>query len=300
MVRGKINIIKLIRTFNRKQKIVLALIILIIIAMITGVCMIINLIIDHAQPVSVMQNTEIHDEYGKNADKHDYNLDNIVDKNGYKYYYDSSGKKSSSLGIDVSYAQKKIDWDKVKSEGVDFAIIRLGYRGYETGILHTDEYFYDNVKGAVDAGVEVGVYFFSQAINIAEAREEAEYVLEKIKDMDITYPVVFDWEVISGNPARTDGISGDTLNKCAIEFCRKIEEAGYKPMIYASLNLLRDQYEKYDIDIISQYDLWLAEYKEYPEYPYDFKIWQYTNEGIIDGIDFKTDLNVYFNEVDTE
>ncbi|MBQ9982616.1 MAG: glycoside hydrolase family 25 protein [Oscillospiraceae bacterium] len=286
-----------------KQKIALISLILAFILFIVLIVVIINVVFSESKPVAVEYEPEICeivDEYNTNAAHHSYDLKNIVDKNGFKYYYDNSGIKKSELGIDVSYAQKEIDWQKVKEAGIEFAMIRLGYRGYETGILHTDEYFEKNVKGASDAGIGVGIYFFSQAVNVKEARKEAIYIIDKIKDKNITYPVVFDWEVITEAPARTDSIAGTTLSQCALEFCSLIEGAGYKPMIYASLNLLREKYDKYDIDMISKYDLWLAEYKDLPEYPYEFKMWQYTNEGKIDGIDFDTDLNVYFKEVPDE
>ncbi|MDO5148303.1 MAG: glycoside hydrolase family 25 protein [Oscillospiraceae bacterium] len=221
-----------------------------------------------------------------------YKTENFYSLGGLKYYKD--GEKKSRVGIDVSYAQKEIDWNKVKDAGIDFAMIRAGFRGYESGLLNTDDYFEKNMKGALAAGIETGVYFFSQAVNEKEAREEAEFVLNLISNYNVTYPVAFDWETISGDAARSDGITGEILNKCALEFCSTIENAGYKPVIYASLNLLRDKFDKYSIDVISEYDLWLAEYKDVPEYPYHFKMWQYTNEGVIDGISKHTDLNIFF------
>lgn len=298
-----IKIINFLRRLTIKQKIVLCAIVLFFIAFISAVIIIINVLASASRPVNVIREIESEveevGEYDTNAPFHTYDFKNIVDKYGFKYYYDNSGLQKSKLGIDVSYAQKEIDWQKVKSAGIDFAIIRLGYRGYETGNLHTDEFFEVNVSNAIDAGIEVGVYFFSQAVSVSEAREEAEYVLSTIQDKNITYPVVFDWEVITEAPARTDSVTSDVLSECALEFCSVIESAGFKPMIYASLNLLRSRYDKYNIDMISKYDLWLAEYKDHPDYPYEFKMWQYTNEGKIDGIDFATDLNVYF-ESDTE
>lgn len=221
-----------------------------------------------------------------------YKDSNFCSVNGMKYYID--GDKKSKAGIDVSYAQKEIDWGKVKASGIDFAMIRAGFRGYESGKLNTDDYFEKNMSEAQEAGIGTGVYFFSQAVNEAEAIEEAKFVIDLISKYDVTYPVAFDWETISGDAARTDGISGDMLNKCALAFCRTIEEHGYKPVIYASLNLLREKFEKYSVDIISDYDLWLAEYKDLPEYPYHFKMWQYTDEGVVDGISKLTDINLYF------
>lgn len=222
-----------------------------------------------------------------------YDPDNFENSGEYKYYYDDEGNLKSMMGIDVSYAQKNIDWPRVKAAGIDFAIIRVGYRGYESGDIHQDEYFEKNITEAVDAGVKVGVYFFSQALTPEEAKEEAEFTLEHIQDYNITFPVVFDWETIGTSPARTDNISSEALNRSALEFCRVVEDAGYKPMIYSSLNLLREQFHKYD-DRITEYDLWLAEYKNHPEYPKDFVMWQYTSEGHVDGIQKLVDLDMFF------
>lgn len=207
--------------------------------------------------------------------------------------YYSDGEKSSRAGVDVSYAQKEIDWNKVKAYGIDFAMVRAGYRGYESGALNIDEYFHRNMTEAQKAGVETGVYFFSQALNETEAIEEANYVISLIEKYNITYPVAFDWEPVTSGEARTDNIAGDTLTRCALAFCRTVEQHGYKPVIYASLNLLRDKYDKYSIDEISEYDLWLAEYKDFPEYPYQFRMWQYSSEAVIDGIDYPTDVNIF-------
>lgn len=222
-----------------------------------------------------------------------YNNKNILTRGDRKKYL-KNGIVNSYTGIDVSFAQKKIDWEKVKKDGIDFAIVRVGYRGYESGKINKDEYFDINMSGAAEAGVGTGVYFFSQAINEEEAEAEAEFVLEQIEGYDIKFPIAFDWEEITESKARTDNISSEMLTKCAITFCQKIKEAGYRPIIYASLNLLRDQFEKYDISEISKYDLWLAEYKDYPEYQYHFKMWQYCSDGKIDGIDCLTDINLYF------
>lgn len=217
---------------------------------------------------------------------------NFYRENGMLYY--TEGETVSKAGIDVSFAQKEIDWKKVSQSGIDFAIVRAGYRGYESGKLNLDEYFHKNMTGAQNAGIETGVYFYSQAVNEDEAVEEADFVLNLVSNYNITYPIAFDWETVPSDDARTDGITGDELNKCALAFCRRIEENGYKPVIYASLNLLREKFDKYSIDIISEYDLWLAEYKYRPEYPYQFKMWQYSDEGTIDGIDYPADINIMF------
>ena len=144
----------------------------------------------------------------------------------------ASDQVQTRVGIDVSQFQREIDWEAVKNDGVDYAMIRIGGRGYGNGQLYEDTNFEENIEGALDAGLDVGVYFFSQAISVEEAREEAAYLLERIAPYDITYPVVFDWEVIGKSNARADNLDTDTLGACANAFCEAVAAAGYEPMIY--------------------------------------------------------------------
>ena len=196
----------------------------------------------------------------------------------------------SFVGINVNSQLGEIDWTQVKESGVDFAMIRVGYRGYgQEGKLMEDTAFRDNLQGALDAGLEVGVYFFSQAITEEEAREEADFVLELIEGYDLTYPVVFDWENITYDTARTDGIDSQTLTALADAFCRRVEEAGYQPMIYFNQYLA---YLMYDLEGITQWPFWLAEYNETPGFYYTFQMWQYTDAGQVDGIQGEVDLNL--------
>ena len=203
--------------------------------------------------------------------------------------YTSKGA-SARAGIDVSYSQGDIDWAAVAADGVDFAIIRLGYRGYTQGAIQTDSCFYQNIQGALDAGLDVGVYFFSQAITPQEGMEEAQFVLDALADCDITYPVVFDWEPITpGNGARTDGLDGQTLTQCAVSFCRTIQEGGYQPMVYFN----QDQgYLTYDLTQLDQWPFWLAEYDQIPGFYYHFDFWQYTHTGTVAGIQGEVDWNL--------
>lgn len=204
--------------------------------------------------------------------------------------YSHNGEKISTVGIDVSYVQGDIDWFSVRDAGVDYAVIRCGGRGYgDKGILFTDEKFVQNIEGAVNAGLDVGVYFYSQAVTVAEAEEEADYVLDLIKDYDIKYPVVFDWERYEYDEARTDDIDGQTLTDIALAFCSKIKQAGYSPMIYANRSQL---YNEYDLSRMTELEFWLASYESRPDYYYEFGIWQYTTEGQIDGIEGNVDLNI--------
>ena len=222
--------------------------------------------------------------------KNDWDLVNLKkDKNG-EITYKKNGKVVSHKGIDVSKYQGDIDWDKVKADGVEFAMIRIAYRGYGTGEIVTDEQAITNIKNATKAGVKVGVYFFSQAINEKEAREEAEYVVDIIKDYKIEYPIVFDMEEISGDTARIDKLTKEEKTDIAIAFCEKVKEKDYTPMIYANIKWFAGYYE---MDRIESYDKWFAYYDDTLYFPYKIKMWQYTDSGKVDGIAGNVDLNIY-------
>lgn len=213
----------------------------------------------------------------------------FTDENGYKAYK-HNGKTISTVGIDVSYAQGDIDWQKVKKAGVDFAMIRCGGRGYgDKGVLFADEKFEQNIQGATDAGIDVGIYFYSQAITQEEAQEEAELTLKLIKDYDIQYPVAYDWEHYENSNARTDNLDTETLTACARTYCDMIKNAGYTPVLYANRSLL---YYEYDLAQLSDIEVWLASYENLPDYYYDFGMWQYTMDGTLDGIEGTVDLNI--------
>lgn len=204
--------------------------------------------------------------------------------------YEKNGVRAKS-GIDVSTHQKDIDWTAVAADGVDFAMLRLGHRGYTQGGLFLDETFRQNLQGALDAGLEVGVYFFSQAVTPEEAEEEADYVLEALGDQALSFPVAFDWESIPGDEARTDGLDGEAMTRCAAAFCRKIEAAGYRPAVYFN----RTQgYLRYDLRDLTDYALWLAEYDAVPDFYYHFDLWQYSHTGRVDGIQGDVDLDLAF------
>lgn len=199
--------------------------------------------------------------------------------------------RTALRGIDVSAHQGEIDWQKVKAEGVQFAMLRVGYRGYGNGQIVIDEWFHRNAEEAAKVGIDIGAYFFSQAVSVEEAEEEANVVLTEIAAHRIDYPVVFDWEVVGAENARTNTIDPATLNNCAIAYCKTVAAAGYQPMIYASQRLAL---LKYDLSLLTDYDLWLAEYNATPRFYYNFQIWQYTETGVVDGINGKTDLNLCF------
>lgn len=217
-----------------------------------------------------------------------YESEGFYETDGIRFYeFDGI---TGVAGIDVSAFQPSVDWQQVKNAGIEFAMIRLGYRGYTTGELDLDDCFLKHMDGALEAGLDVGVYFFSQALTPEEAAEEAEYVLTWLEGYDITYPVVFDWEEVEG-PARTDNMNMLNLTSCAKAFCEKIEEAGYEAAIYFNQAY---GYEQFNLVSIRDYIFWLAEYAPAPTFAYDFTMWQYTNEGTVPGIEGPVDLNIYF------
>lgn len=228
------------------------------------------------------------------------NLDSSLfktDENGRMTYNDPAVGYYS--GIDISRYQGEIDWKAVAADGIDFVILRIGGRGYgEKGIMFADDNFETNYNGAIAAGLKVGVYFFSQAVSTAEAKEEAEYMLGLLGNKKIDYPVVFDWELIENEPnARTNGVSNETVTDCANSFCETVKNAGYKPVIYFNRSL---GYDQYDLSRINHYDFWIAEYKQAPEFYYNFSMWQYTKQGKVAGIEGDVDLNICFFDYSTE
>jgi len=196
---------------------------------------------------------------------------------------------STALGIDVSYHQGVIDWKRVAADGIEFAMIRAGGRYYQSGGIFEDTQFRANLQGAVDAGLDTGVYFFSQAITEAEALEEAAFLLSLLEDFDFSGPVVFDWENITYDTARTDGLTSDTITAMARAFCSAVEKAGYRPMIYFNQYI---GYLLYHLDEVARYPFWLAQYGDVPGFYYDFQIWQYTDSGRVDGVEGPVDMNI--------
>ena len=196
-------------------------------------------------------------------------------------------------GIDVSSWQYDIDWEKVAATGAEFAMIRVGYRGSEYGTLNLDKYALQNLEGAAAAGLDIGVYFFSQALTREEAEEEAYFVLDVIRDHNITMPVVFDWEKVHNDSSRSLNMDRRTLTDCALTFLETIELAGYNAMVYFNPNQSRNLYYLAEL---KEYDFWLANYTDRMDFPYKVNMWQYTDQGQLPGIDTYCDLNIYFPE----
>ncbi len=234
---------------------------------------------------------DIDDSLKKNG----LSVENIrADEESGEITYVNGEEVVSHKGIDVSKFQEEIDWNKVKNAGVEYAFIRLGIRGYTTGEIVLDETFEYNVEHALEENVDVGVYFFSQAVTEEEALEEADFVIETLEPYPINYPVVIDIEDVDSENARTNDLTAEERTRLVITFCNRIKEAGYTPMIYGNLKTFMLML---NIEQLEDYEKWFAFYStEEFYYPYDFSVWQYSDSGRIDGIGKKVDLNISFKE----
>lgn len=221
------------------------------------------------------------------AKMNDLQDDLWTEENGFRKYKGSG--YTTHTAIDVSSGQDVIDWQAVKNAGVEYAIMRVGFRTYGSGIIKTDECCYWNLKEAKKVGLKTGVYFFTQALNEQEAEEEAQFVLDMIRDVELDLPIFYDTESINYDTARTDSLSGEQLTKNAIAFCEYIKSAGYTPGIYANQMWLCNHM---DLMQLEQYEIWLAKYAEKLNYPYELMAWQYTSEGKVDGISGVVDMDV--------
>ncbi len=219
--------------------------------------------------------------------------DAIADADATEIQQLQASTASAKVGIDVSKWNGEIDWDRVKNAGVEFAIVRAGYRGSTTGSLVEDSCFAANMRGAAASGVPVGVYFFTQAVNEVEAVEEASAVLQLIREHDLDYPVFIDTEGAGGN-GRADGLDADTRTAVCEAFCRTIANAGYRAGVYASRNWYNNNLH---VDKLEQYCIWLAEYRHTPLYQGYYHMWQYTSKGAVDGIAGNVDMNVSYLQI---
>ncbi len=222
--------------------------------------------------------------------KNEYDFTKLVCQSDFMKYYEN-GKQTSYVGVDVSKVQDYIDFVKVKKAGIQFVMIRVGARGYGTGQLIVDDYFSENIKRATDAGLDVGVYFYSQAISKDEAVEEANLVLQQLGEYTISYPVAFDMELVTNDTARTDKLSKAERTEITKAFLDTIGAAGYKTIIYGNKEWLIRQI---DMSKLTAYDVWLSQQADIPDYPYKFTMWQYNTQGTVDGIAGLVNLNISF------
>ena len=198
--------------------------------------------------------------------------------------------EEARVGIDISEHQQSVDWELVKAAGIDFVMIRIGYRGYTQGRLYIDSRFDQHIRGAQKAGLDVGVYFFSQAITPSEARQEARFLLMVLNWRRLDLGIAYDWEFVNSQ-ARTAGMDGRTMTDCALAFCETIAAAGQTPLVYFN-QYQADNY--YILDDLTQYDFWFAKYADEMTCPYPVKMWQYTESGTVPGIAGPVDMNLYW------
>lgn len=224
-----------------------------------------------------------------------YNFDNLKNEQGRFSHYEE-GNLVSQTAVDVSDLQGKIDWERVSEDGIDFAMIRLGRRGYTEGNIYLDNYYYENVSGVQSEGMPFGVYFFSQAITEDEAIEEANFVIKHLSGSGISYPVVFDHEPVESADGRANNLSKNELTHITKAFCQKIEDAGYTPMIYGNAFDM----ERLNLNDLKGIDVWYAEYESsQPTGQFDFAMWQYSSTANVSGINTQADLSILFKPLDS-
>ena len=229
--------------------------------------------------------TYYYDQYTNQPVKGIQSIDNKL------YYFDANGvQQNATFGIDVSKYQSNIDWEQVKTAGVKFVIIRIGYRGYGSGALVLDPMFEQHFTNARNAGLKVGVYFFSQAVNEEEAREEAMGCAYVLNGRKLDYPIYFDTEASGGKNGRADGLGVEDRTKCAIAFCEEVKAQGYKPGVYASTLWFR---QRVDLSRLTGYSIWNA-HDNVASSPISCDLWQGTCTARIPGYGGQIDVNISY------
>lgn len=222
--------------------------------------------------------------------RNDYDYSGLVYQKPLMKYYENN-TRVSYVGVDISKTQDYVDFYELKRAGIEFVMLRIGQRGYSSGEITMDEYFMDNLKRASDAGLDVGVYFFSQAVTVEEAEEEAQFVIDTLSENKIQYPVVFSMDTIPNEVSRIDSLDKMERTNIALAFMDKIRENGYFPMIYGDKEWL---IQKLSLGSMIGYDVWLSQEKDIPDYPYQFVMWQYTTHGSVAGIAGDANMNICF------
>ncbi len=225
-----------------------------------------------------------------NLTKNSFDIDKLVEDENGRYTYQEDGQIKSRFGIDVSSHQGDIDWNAVAEDGVEFAFVRAVYRGYGTGKLVVDEKCISNIEGAQAAGIDVGVYVFSQAITQAEVLEEASTVLNLLDGYQLQLPIVFDVEKVSDSEARTNALSVEERTQLTKSFLAAIENAGYEGMIYHNTEMGA---MLLDLTQLTDVPKWFAGYNKEFYWPYEYELWQYSESGTVDGIKGKVDLDLW-------
>ncbi|MCX4340169.1 MAG: glycoside hydrolase family 25 protein [Lachnospiraceae bacterium] len=216
----------------------------------------------------------------------------MEDNGGLKRYMEN-GRKISYVGVDISKHTGKIYFPGLKAAGIDYVMIRLGSRGYSSGQIALDENFKENIDGALEAGLDVGIYFYSQAISQDEAVQEANFVVQNLEPYrgKVKYPVAFNMGFVSNDKSRVEGLSREDKTNVTISFAEAVKAAGYVPMVYGDKEWL---IKEVDLAKLQDYDIWLSQEEDIPDYPYRYAMWQYDTDGILNGIDGGADLNICF------
>lgn len=224
--------------------------------------------------------------------KNTYDFTNLSESAGIKKY-SSNGRSISYVGVDISKHTGAVNFSRLKATGVDYVMLRLGARGYATGQITLDDNFIENIEAAIEAELDIGIYFYSQAISEEEANEEANFVIQNLDPYKehITYPVAYDMEKVPNDGARIDGLSREDKTTITNTFLSSIQAAGYIPMVYGNKEWL---IKNIDLGKLQSYDVWLAQEQDIPDYPYQYAMWQYTTTGLINGIEGDANLNIGF------
>lgn len=224
--------------------------------------------------------------------KNTYDFTKMEDKAGLRRYVEN-GKKVSYVGVDISKQTGSVNFAGLKSAGVDYVMIRLGGRGYSTGQISVDENFKANIEGAIAEGLDIGIYFYSQAINQEEAIQEVNFVVQNLDPYraNIKYPIAFDMEFVANDEARIDGLSREDRTNIATSFLEGVKAAGYIPMLYGDKEWL---IMEVDLAKLQDYDIWLTQEADIPDYPYQYAMWQYSSTGVVNGIKGDANLNICF------
>ena len=224
--------------------------------------------------------------------KNTYDFTNLEEKAGLRRYMEN-GKKISYVGVDLSKQNGDVNFNSMKAAGVDYVMIRLGGRGYSTGQISLDENFKKNIEGAAAAGLDIGVYFYSQAISQEEAIQEVNFVIQNLEPYraNVKYPIAFDMEFVANDTARIDSLTKDEKTNIATSFLESVKAAGYVPMIYGDKEWL---IKEIDLARLQSYDVWLVQEQELQDYPYQFTMWQYSTEGVVNGVSGDANLNISF------
>lgn len=241
--------------------------------------------------VSYMDGTQEWLEIDEDLPGNEYDFTKLKTKNGKMTYYDGN-KKLSRLGIELSEDSGNVDFEALKEDGIDFVMLKVGERGYGTGLISADINFTSNMEAAAKAGMDVGAYFCSQAVTVEEAVEEAKFVTDQLIPYDVTYPVALRMESILSDTARTDILDAKQRTEIAEAFLNDVESAGYDPILYGERNFLLT--EILPSELLKEWEVWLTDQDPIPDYPYQFKMWEYAVGTTVSGVEKEVNMTISF------